>query len=185
MRTFIALKFNRQLKNKLGEIQKELKKSSIKGRWVYIDNFHLTLKFLGEIHPAQVKKIESCLRFIANRNEKVNLSLTNLGIFPGKRDFRVVWLGVKGETNKLNNIHREVESYLNDIGFRRDNRQFRPHITLGRNIFLNKNFNEVKKQVGAFTNYNFTLDTIELMKSELIDGKRIYTPLVSFNLKDK
>jgi len=57
MRTFIALNFKDDLRDRLGKIQKKLKTNVIKGSWVYIDNFHLTMKFLGNTNLQNVNKV--------------------------------------------------------------------------------------------------------------------------------
>lgn len=185
MRTFIALTFNRDLKNRLGTIQRTLKENSFRGRWVYIDNFHMTLKFLGNIDPLQINEIKSKLGDISKKNYEVKLAFDQLGYFTGKDILRVVWLGVKGDIAQLKQLQREVDWKMKDLGFSKERRKFRPHITLGRDVIFNKTIININEQIYNDIKYNFVLDTIELMKSEEVEGKRVYTPLASFKLRKK
>ena len=109
MRTFIALEFDKELKNKLGSIQYKLKKNSITGRWVYVDNFHLTLKFLGTTNPQNVDKIKATLGDIAKSFSSMSFFLDKLGFFPGKDKLRVVWVGIDGDVEILEKLRQDIE----------------------------------------------------------------------------
>ena len=76
MRAFIGIDFSQGLKKEIGELQKELRKYALKGRWKYIDNFHLTLKFLGEINFEQKKEIDDALRKICQNKKTFKLALS-------------------------------------------------------------------------------------------------------------
>jgi 2'-5' RNA ligase len=182
MRTFIALTFDNELKERLGKIQRVLKDEAVKGRWVYINNLHLTLKFLGNIDPKDVNRIKTVLGDIAKQNKELELSLNELGFFPGKDILRVVWLGIDGDMENLNSIHNQVEWGLKKLGYPKDKRKFKPHITLGRDVVFNTTIYNLKELLREDLEYKFKLNTIKLMKSEEKQGKRIYTPLGSFRL---
>lgn len=183
MRSFIALEFNKKLKDKLFSIQNSIKKEAIKGSLVFYNNFHLTLKFLGDIKLDDEKEIEKILKKISTEFNPIHLTLDGLGFFKGNKNIRVLWLGIRGDTKSLSNIHRRLEDEMVKIGFKRDKRSFKPHITLARRIVLKKDFNEVKDKLNKEKDYDFTLGKINLMKSEEIMGKRMYIPLKSYRLK--
>jgi 2'-5' RNA ligase len=57
MRTFVTLEFDKKTKEYISGIQNLIRQKSMKGRFKYIDNFHLTLKFLGEADREQIDTI--------------------------------------------------------------------------------------------------------------------------------
>lgn len=185
MRSFISLEFDEELKDKLINIQSEIRKESLRGTWVSRDNFHLTLKFLGEIEEEMVKDIGKIIEKTSSKFSPIDLKFNELGCFKGERDIRVLWLGTEGDLSALDELYEEIEDGMYDIGFKKENRDFKPHITLGRRVILKKNFYEFKKEVNKYLEYGFTLNKITLMKSEEVMKKRIYTPIKSYNLIKK
>ncbi|KPU27815.1 hypothetical protein TR13x_00150 [Caloranaerobacter sp. TR13] len=182
MRLFIALSFDRELKERLGKIQKKVKNNSSKGRWVYIDNFHLTLKFLGSVDKNYVGDINKSLRKIASNFDEIKLKLDKLDYFPGKDMMRVVWLGVSGEVEKVKQIKLAVDKELIKYGFPKEKRKYTPHITLARDVVFESRKHFVDDLIEKDLDYSFTLKNLTLMNSELIGGKRIYTPIGNFRL---
>ena len=183
MRTFIALDFDDNLKKKLFNIQSILKANSKKGFWVYKSNFHMTLKFLGEIHYNQIEDIDELLKNISYNSSPILLSLDRLGYFNNRNNqYGVFWVGLNGEVDKLNKIYDIIEKRTENIGFIREKRKFKPHITLGRKINTNKSFDELEELIAEELKYSFCLDNLVLMKSEEIMRKRVYTPIKSYKL---
>lgn len=183
MRSFIALEFEDELKKNLVNIQNKIKENSLKGTWTHEDNFHLTLKFLGEIDENSTIDIDKVLEKTCKNHSPINLTFSDLGYFKGERDLRVLWLGTKGDLDKVNALYEEIENEMYYLGFQKENRAFKPHITLGRRVVLNKDFSKIKDIISEDLNYDFTLKKITLMKSEEIMKKRVYTPIKTYNLK--
>ncbi|SHI11847.1 RNA 2',3'-cyclic phosphodiesterase [Sporanaerobacter acetigenes] len=183
MRSFIALEFEDELKENLVNIQNKIKENSLKGTWTHEDNFHLTLKFLGEIDENSTIDIDKVLEKTCKNHSPINLTFSDLGYFKGERDLRVLWLGTKGDLDKVNALYEEIENEMYYLGFQKENRAFKPHITLGRRVVLNKDFSKIKDIISEDLNYDFTLKKITLMKSEEIMKKRVYTPIKTYNLK--
>ncbi|NLX63067.1 MAG: RNA 2',3'-cyclic phosphodiesterase [Tissierellia bacterium] len=183
MRAFIAFDFPEELKSKLYEIQNLLKNISNKGSWVNKNNFHLTLKFLGEIDLTYVEDINKILKNISEQTRPLNIKLNELGYF-NKRDneYRVLWTGLDGDLNRLNSVYNLLEGEMDKIGFPRERRKFSPHITLVRRFKSNLDFNKIKEYVKPYLESQYVLDNLVLMKSEVIMNKRVYTPIVSYKL---
>lgn len=185
MRTFIALDFSEEVKLKMGSIQKKLRQNSTKGSWTYIDNFHITLKFLGTTNPQNLDDIKTIMGDIAKKNSPLKISLDNLGFFPGKDSIRVVWIDIKGDVEQLKGINYSVEKNLGSLGIKKESRQYMPHITLGRSVVFDNTLYNVKDIFEKEKPYDFTINSISLMSSENIDNKRIYTPIATFKLAGK
>lgn len=183
MRTFIALEFDKNTKKILSKIQKKLRNNSSEGRWVYVDNFHLTVKYLGNTTPHQVEGISKVLNNISKKNTKIKLSLDELGFFRGENILRVVWLGLNGEVQKIDSLSREIDNKITALGFAKNNKKYIPHITFGRNVLFDANLHKINELISNDLKYSFNIDTLTLMNSEEIEGKRIYTPIEQFKLK--
>src|SRR3989344_8261557 len=91
MRLFIAINFN-ELKDYFIELQKLLPSNA---RLSFTKDFHLTLKFLGEIQPNNAEKIISALKNV--KFHKFEAFLNSIGIFPTENYIRVVWVGLNPE----------------------------------------------------------------------------------------
>lgn len=102
-------------------------------RWVSEAQFHITLKFLGEIAAAQVEAVKDAVRTVAAAwQEPITLTVQGVGAFPHPRQARVIWAGVSGDVDRLHRLQVSVEDALSGLGFPREARDFRPHITLAR-----------------------------------------------------
>ena len=131
MRTFIAIKIDpgESLLGVLNACRKELSNERI--RWVRPDNIHITLKFLGDTPHEQIPEITDKIRQIAMEHPNFQLTFKGIGIFRNLQQPRVLWMGI--ESNPvLSEIKRDLEHKLQPFGFEPENREYRPHLTLGR-----------------------------------------------------
>ena len=183
MKTFIALEFDNEFKVRLQEIQNKLKKHSLKGRWVNPQNFHLTVKFLGETSEETVKNLDEILNQLHKEYKQYNFSLGNLDFFKGKESLRVVWLGLVGDITELSMMSKDLNEKVNTLGYEIEKRKFRPHITLGRDVILDTELNNFNEELDDLLKYDLKLDKISLMKSEVIENRRVYTSIISYKLK--
>ncbi len=91
---------------------------------------HLTLRFLGEIE--ETERVAEAVRPAAKACRPFDLELVGLGAFPHPGAARVLWAGVGGGAGEATALAAAVESALAPLGFPRETRPFRPHVTLGR-----------------------------------------------------
>ncbi|MFC2076096.1 RNA 2',3'-cyclic phosphodiesterase [candidate division KSB1 bacterium] len=132
MRTFIAVDLPETVRDSLRELQAGLRGRSDGVKWVRVEGMHLTLKFLGEIDPDLVSGIDRVLQEAARSIKPFRIALSGLGAFPGLSRPRVIWVGVDGELEPLQNLKSGIDKGLAELGFPKDDRSFKPHITLGR-----------------------------------------------------
>ena len=99
MRTFIAVEVPVAVKNRIAELENQLKGTGIK--WVPPPNIHITLNFLGEIGDVQSTIIREGLSEALNSTNKFSLSLGCLGAFPNLNRPRIIWISVKGGRDEL------------------------------------------------------------------------------------
>jgi len=101
-------------------------------KWVEPDNLHWTMQFLGDLADREMAEV--CLRVprAVARHEAFELSAEGVGAFPSLRRPRTIWLGAGQGADCLATLHASIDDALAPLGFRRDSRQFTPHVTLGR-----------------------------------------------------
>ena len=184
IRSFIAIDFPEEIRKALEDIQKELKQCGAGVRWVKPGSIHLTLKFLGNIHPAQVEDIALAVAQEIRDEPPITLGAAGLGAFPSRRKPRVIWIGMEGEVQRLTRIQTRVENALEPLGFVREKRGFRPHLTIGRV----KDRRKLQALIDAMAELkipefdSFDVTEIILYKSDLRPTGAIYTKLHRMSL---
>jgi len=144
MRTFVAVDFNTELKKEILKLQTQLRNLAVSGRWKYIDNFHLTLKFLGEIEKSKVQDIKKGLDEVCGKTQKFCLNIDGLDFFPGNGCLRVLWLKLAGELESLHSLQSEIDIMLEKLGFEKEKRRYVPHVTIAQDVVFNKDLKKLK-----------------------------------------
>ena len=140
MRTFVAIEIPPEVKQKLRTEQRSLQQRLAPLdlppvlRWTNTDNLHLTLRFLGETEEAQRRRIQAGLAEIAAAHRPFTLALSRLGCYRGWNNLRVLWVGIRAETEALQAMQVEVESLARQAGFAAETKRFSPHVTLARSL---------------------------------------------------
>jgi len=178
MRTFIAIELSDEVNSELAAIQEELKKASSDVKWVETANIHLTLKFLGDVDERKAGEIKSILDKIASEYKKFEMSLFKIGAFP-KLDYpRVIWVGIDKNCATVEEMAQHIENECEKIGFKKEDRPFSAHLTLGR-VRSPKNKEALKDKILSISvkPLNFNADKITLFQSTLTPKGSIYTVL--------
>ncbi|MBW2567101.1 MAG: RNA 2',3'-cyclic phosphodiesterase, partial [Deltaproteobacteria bacterium] len=110
IRSFIAIDLPEETRKALAAVQEQLKQSRARVRWVRTNSIHLTLKFLGNIHPAQVEDIALAVAEEVRDEPPITLGAAGLGAFPSRKKPRVIWIGMEGEVQRLSRIQARVEN---------------------------------------------------------------------------
>jgi len=131
MRLFIGLTFPKKHRERIHRAARVLREEELPVRWVDLDNYHVTLKFLGEVRPEDVPSIEAAMVKVASTTVSFSAQFGGFGAFPTIRRPRMLWLGL-GATASLRCLKQDLEWAMSDCGFEPEMRAFHPHITLGR-----------------------------------------------------
>ncbi len=180
IRAFIGIDFPDDIKSRILEYQQSLRKYASKGRWKYVDNFHLTLKFLDEINTSQKEKLDEAMKTMVHNIKPFSLSISDLGIFKGKKDIRVLWLRLSGDIPNLKALQKIIDDMLEPIGFQPEKRSYTPHITIGQDILFKWGFDKIKSEVIKPDFSPIKVENIYLFKSEQIQNKRVYTKVSEY-----
>ena len=131
MRTFIAIEPPDDLRTALGDFYRGVAEHFPGVRWTDPGNIHLTLRFLGEIDPADLDPLSRALEEAVDPAAPFELVSSRVGFFGSRRSPRVVWLGLE-EQPQLKDLARALENSLQQAGFGRADKSFRGHLTLAR-----------------------------------------------------
>ena len=161
MRLFLAIDLPSQVLFRLDRLITALRPEALIN-WSPLDNLHITTKFIGEWPEARMDELHSALVSLAPRDPFM-IELCNLGWFPNKRSPRVLWAGVNGG-EALKSLAHDIEDHLAEIGIKREEREFSPHLTLARIKSpaplgrLRQKVDELQKiQIGVFPVAQFAL----------------------------
>jgi len=186
LRTFLALEIEDKVKQVIVTIQDKVKSSnSIKGSWVDKDNLHLTLKFLGDIKLDEVERIIEILNKNFKDEISINCGINKIGVFPDSRFPRILWIGTENDSGKIKELFDKLEDCLSNLGFKKEEREFKTHITISR---IKQVFNRDKlDQLINDTNSNFTpipskITKLTFFESKLSSKGPTYIPLATQNL---
>jgi len=184
MRLFIAIEIPDKIKKIIGEVQSKLKKSGVDSIWTRPEGIHLTLKFLGDVAESKVTEIMAALSGVVRGMYVFRLDISGSGAFPNPKYARVVWIGVSGETDKLTRLQATVEGAMIQMGFRREDRVFTPHITLGRIKYIRSRDAWVKalEEIKDIKLPTCDVHAVSLIKSDLQPSGAVYTVIGSVEL---
>ena len=149
--------------------------------WVGRDNFHLTLKFLGDVDPGRLQAIVAALGGAVAGCPPFDLGVGGLGAFPSPTRPRVLWVGLEEGATEAARLAGRVDDALAGVGFERETRAFSPHVTLGR-------VREPRRQPGlaeVLRGGGFgrqRVDRLRLMQSTLSPHGARYTELAAVPL---
>ena len=188
VRSFIAVELPDGLKVELTRLQARLRLGEPSWvKWVNPNAIHLTLKFLGSIAVDRISEITRAMEEATQGISPFHLEVKDLGAFPNLRRVQVIWVGISGEIDKLNQLQQHLESNLARLGFASETRPFTPHLTLAR--IRNRSSNDERQRLGqliATTNftaaYAIKVDAINLMRSQLTREGAIYSRISSVGL---
>ena len=189
IRAFIAVELPAELKSELAELEGQLKKNSpLMVKWVDPNNIHITLKFLGEIAENSIEELILAIEESTQGIQPFKLEVREVGAFPNLERAQVLWVGVKGELDKITKLQKRIESNTEQLGFPRESRGFSPHLTLGR-VRDEARPNE-RQRLGkllADTSFaalhNVDVEAVNLMRSQLTPTGPIYICIGSLRLK--
>ncbi len=128
IRVFIALAPPDDAKEELARELRPAYEAYPRMRWNRIEDWHITLAFLGELPVATVPLLRPALADLAATHRPLQLALRGGGHF----DERVLWSGIDGDLEGLHLLASEVRTVVKERGIAFEDRPLRPHLTLAR-----------------------------------------------------
>ena len=191
-RIFIAINLPSDIRKNLSNYEK--KWSELPAKWVRAENLHITLVFLGDLTDLELGEVCMVVKKTIERHKTFNINLNKIGYGPddkvpfditqGKPP-RFIWAGGE-KSKKLSSLKKDLQDLLLEkINFIPELRAFSPHITLARiSTFSWKQIEpEERPDVNENIDLNFTVESIEIMESELKKGGPRYTIIEGYQLQ--
>ena len=165
MRLFIAIQLSDEMKKSVISTMHELKKAGVKGSYVPSQNLHVTLAFIGETKDSGA--VKDAMKTVFSK--PFRMAFTDMGTFDN-----LLWVGIKGNQG-LNKLARHVGEALDAAEIPYDHKKFVPHVTIIRK--MGGPWKKVPAPKGEMM-----VKKVSLMKSDLKDGKRVYSEIFSIDI---
>ena len=177
-RSFIAIEIPGDLKESLIRIQERFRKTGERVSWVKPGGMHITLKFLGDIEEESISQIGEEIGHVCSNRDPIKVKLCGAGVFPNMKQPRILWIGIREGAKEIQQVFEALDPRLSEIGFPRDKRPFRPHVTLGRIKHLRdrQGFAVIVKENQDSEVGTMTAKSIQLMESRLRPEGALYRP---------
>lgn len=179
MRVFIAALLPEDIIAYLREYQESVKPLWEGIRWEGYEKFHITLKFLGNIEEDKASKVKTVMEDCIKGRKAFDVILKATGGFPNLKNPRVICYCL-GCTSELEYIFHCIEEGLSSLGFPKEERPFKPHITAGRakaKVRLYGSMPSLKPR-------EFKIRELAVIRSELRPSGSIYTPISTYELPE-
>jgi len=177
IRAFIAVTVAKSIVEEIAKVRSALQEARGDIRWTRLEGLHVTLKFLGNIDRSQIEPILGAVRNVVQEHPPLHISARGLGAFPNLRRPRVVWVGLQG--NSLAVLSEAIETALLPLYFPPEDREFTPHLTLGR-VRSPRGWERVLAVLKEHEHTDFgesTVDHVTLYQSDLHPEGAKYIPL--------
>lgn len=178
MRLFTAIPFSEHCKHHFAGVIEQLSRQSTGGRFTREDNLHLTLVFLGETD--RVKEIITAMQTV--KSAPFSLTFAQFGRF--RRDGGDIYWMAPQKSPQLFTLQSALASAFLRAGFSLENRAYRPHVTLGRQVVLPETFSPASFSESA-PEITAAVDRVSLMKSERLHGRLVYHEIYGRQLEEE
>ena len=177
MRIFIAIQLDNHIKSHLNCMTKELMPYFSKARYTHTENYHITLKFIGEIGRNDFNKTIKAIKTAASEIGKFMIWTKGVENFT-KRHKHIFYCSIKDSVN-LHNLYSVIDKELKNTGVINNDGKFTPHITVAREVVLTDRYPEIE-----FEDKRIEVEAISVMESTRVNGKLTYIPQFTAKLKE-
>ncbi len=153
-------------------------------KWVNPEQLHFTLKFFGDIRLEATSDICRRVQGIVDSFAAFPAEVAGVGAFPALDRPRTIWAGVQQGSDRFAELAQRMESSLETLGYPREKRRFRPHLTLGR-VKGRGPFHELSESIRPLQSHPFGwlhVAEVVLYRSELSSQGPTYDRLATLRL---
>lgn len=149
------------------------------------ENYHITLKFLGNCDDDIARRIESAFGGLHVGSGEIAFTLRGLGTFPNIKRASVLWCGLETDREAVRAVYGEIQRFASAFGFEEERRNFVPHLTLARVRRGGKLSGEIAGYIEGNRETVFgesSLRRVVLISSQLTPQGPVYSEMVNLNL---
>lgn len=166
MRLFAGITIPQSIRDEIDDLIDSVQSGSEKVKWVKKENFHITLRFIGEVGEDRVGPLCRGLMNVGRNKTPFRISLSTVGAFPTMKFPRVYWIGVDQGEGMVRCLHNDINDELRKFGHDPEGKRFHPHVTIGRvrKTGVQCQFPEDRTHFGEFLSEDFCLFKSTLTK---------------------
>jgi len=179
MRLFVAVPLTEEVRHRMVHLLNETVERQLPGRAVRPENWHLTLRFLGEVDELGRDRLTAALDQ-ADLGAPFQVRWCGLGAFPRARRATVLWVGLERGAEESARLAEVVEEAVQAAGFPAEERPFRSHMTLSR-IRPHQDVTPLLERAVPM-DIDMRVDRVVLYESHLGRGAPRYEEIESFPL---
>ena len=189
IRSFISIPIPAGVTGSASKLIKKLKPLDDGIKWVPMDNFHLTIKFLGNVDNTEVHEVCKHIRSVTDQYSPFQLTFTGTGCLPNPQKPRSLQIGIQDPTGNLVAMVGQLEKILaSEMGFKPEPRDYVPHLTLGRTRSnsrrISSDLMDVFEKDSETEFGNMEVDEVNLMASFLDKAGPTYQVMDTVELND-
>ncbi len=182
IRAFIALPIEERVRLQMGTLIAELYEQNADARWESAEKLHITLKFLGDTSHETLRTLAEQLESSLHSFQPFEVTYVGVGVFPSPSHPRIVWVGT--EPNELlMSMQLIIEDSCQAIGFKKEDRPFHPHVTIGR-VKSQRNLHRLTDKLKSITfePVKSLCTGVHIMQSHLLPTGSRYSILKTISL---
>ncbi len=183
MRLFYGIQLSEEMQDIIFDVILQLKSYIPAGiKWVEKENLHITFQFIGDVKTSQLSDLEDSFLSSISTCKNQNFKFESVQLFPLKQP-RLIWIALTSENKQFSKASKSLRNFLKQQGFNLENKDFIPHITLGR-IKTNLIKPEIEYILQTdLIKQEFCVNEIALFESNLTKRGAIYRILQTYNLQ--
>jgi 2'-5' RNA ligase len=132
LRLFFGIPVDEVIRERVAEVQEQLRATQAKVKWVEPANFHFTLRFIGEVPDQEVEEFAKVAEGTWGSRTPQDVLVRGVGVFTQLRRPRVIWVGVHQGGELISQLHEELSARLAHTYGGPEEKSFTPHLTIGR-----------------------------------------------------
>jgi 2'-5' RNA ligase len=155
-------------------------------KWVEPESLHWTLKFLGDVDILETPAVCEAVRKAVEPLAPFDVEAWGVGAFPDIHNPRTIWIGMRDGSEQMIELHDAVELELSKLGYRSENRRYRPHLTIGRVRQSPDGIEELAELIEAHADFDAAVSMVEevvVFSSQLNREGPTYEPLCHVDLR--
>ena len=188
LRLFVAISIPEPVRDEIIRVQQELQPLVPRdvARWARSDQFHLTLRFLGDVPADGVEDLKKSVGAICRNAQPLLLRAEGVGFFPNPRSPRVIWVGINNREGGLMELQKQIETAVGPFSLEPGEKNFTGHATLGR--LKNPRPTDVRDLAARAQSLEkrplgeWTANEVEIIRSELSPAGARHISLTAFRL---
>jgi 2'-5' RNA ligase len=187
-RIFAAIDISDEVRRRVSEYSEALRREfpNLRVGWEKTEKLHLTMKFLGDTTEKQLSAFIETVESIAKEFSEFRPRISETGVFPSPQNPRILWLGLYDEQNNLQKLSEILETKCEEIGFPKEKRNFKPHLTIARIREPQKAKEIAQKHLqNEFEPLEFKVSEIIIYESKLQSSGSIYSIVSKHKLKEQ